>query len=180
MIEMSPKPSEALDPSRRIDRNIYTDEGIYQAELEQIFRRAWLFVGVESELETPQSYLTTMIGSESIIVTRDGKGELKAFFNACTHRATALAVERHGSTPAFRCMYHGWTFDHEGNLTGVPYPDAYGESFDKSDFNVPQVRVESFAGLLFASIDPLVSSLTDYLGDAAPWVERYCRNDEGF
>ena len=88
-------------------------------------------------------------------------------------------MERHGNCPAFRCMYHGWTFDLEGHLTGVPYPEAYGDDFEKSDFDIPQLHVESFASLIFVAINPLVDQLVDFLGEVAPWVQRYCQNEKG-
>lgn len=176
---VSVRPSELLHPDERIERDIYTDPEIYRLEQKRIFRRAWIFAGVESELPRPRDFITTFVGEEPVVVTRNNSGELRAFFNTCTHRAAMVAVERHGNCPAFRCMYHGWTYDLEGHLTGVPYPEAYGDDFERSDFNIPQLRVASFAGLIFVSINPLVERLTDFLGDVAPWVKRYCDNGAG-
>ena len=93
------KPSQMLDDSRRIERKIYTDPEIYRLEMERIFRRAWHFVGVESELASPRDYVTAMIGQEPVIVTRNNAGQLRGFFNTCTHRAAVLTWDHRGSCP---------------------------------------------------------------------------------
>jgi nitrite reductase/ring-hydroxylating ferredoxin subunit len=172
------KPIESVDWSRKIDRRIYRDPNIYRAELERIFRRSWIFVGLENELKAAGDFLTTTVGEEPVVVTRDGKGQLRAFYNTCTHRASMLICETHGNCPAFRCLYHGWTFNLEGRLTGVPYPDAYGEQFRKEDFDIPAVHVDSFAGLVFVALEPLVPRLKDFLGEAMAPLEKYCTGTE--
>ena len=172
------KPRESVDWSRKIDRRIYHDPEIYRTELERIFRRSWIFVGLANELKAPGDFLTATIGEDPVIVTRDGKGELRAFYNTCTHRAAMLTCDSHGNCPAFRCIYHGWTFNLEGRLTGVPYPDAYGEDFQKEDFDIPAVHVDTFAGLVFVALEPAVPRLNDFLGEAMEPVEKYCAGTE--
>ena len=95
------KPRESVDWSRKIDRRIYHDPQIYRTELERIFRRSWIFVGLANELKAPGDFLTATIGKDPVIVTRDSKGELRAFYNTCTHRAAMLTCDSHGSLARF-------------------------------------------------------------------------------
>jgi len=54
-----------------VSREIFVNEAIYQQELEQIFARAWLFVGHESQVPKPGDYFVSCMGEESVIVCRD-------------------------------------------------------------------------------------------------------------
>lgn len=154
-----------------IDRAIYFDPDVFRLEMDRIFKRTWQFVGHESELVKAGDYLATEIADQPVIVTRGKDGGLNAFYNNCTHRGAALTMERKGNCRnAFRCMYHGWSFDLQGRLTGVPRPSNYGADFDKSRFDIPKIRVESFEGFVFVNLDPAAEPLLDYLGDIAPII----------
>ncbi len=59
----------------RIDISLYTDEEIFEAELQRIFYTTWVFVGHESEVAQPGDYKTTYIGRIPVILSRDEDGE---------------------------------------------------------------------------------------------------------
>ena len=56
-------------------------------------------------------------------------------------------------------MYHAWSFDLEGKLVGVPYPEAYGEDFDRSQLGLVPVRCETFGDLVFVNLSNDTPSL---------------------
>src|SRR5687768_8999263 len=56
-----------------VSRDIFVDETIYQQEQEQVFARAWLFIGHESQIPNPGDYFTSCMGEESVILTRDAQ-----------------------------------------------------------------------------------------------------------
>jgi phenylpropionate dioxygenase-like ring-hydroxylating dioxygenase large terminal subunit len=60
----------------QISREIFVNEGIYQQELEQVFSRAWLFVGHESQIPKPGDYFVSGMGEESVLLCRDREERL--------------------------------------------------------------------------------------------------------
>src|SRR3546814_4538185 len=56
----------------------------------------------------------TPLFRSSIIVIRTSPTEIKAYHNVCPHRGRQLA-EGCGRTKMFKCRFHGWEFDLDGN-----------------------------------------------------------------
>ncbi len=153
----------------RVPYWVYQDEVVYAREQERIYRgAAWNFLGLEAELPNPGDYKTTFVGEMPVVVTRDETGALNCFENRCAHRGALLCLKDHGSAKEIACVYHNWTYDLRGNLTGVAFrrgikgqggmpEDARPES------QAPRkLRVTVFCGLVFAT-----------LSDDTPPFERY-------
>src|SRR6185436_12643420 len=68
--------------------SFYTDERVYSAEFDSIWRRGWLFVGHTCEIREPGDYLTFAVGGDSLIVIRGDNSEVHALWNVCRHRGT--------------------------------------------------------------------------------------------
>ena len=101
----------------------------------------------------PGSFLTAQVGAESVLVVRGDDGELRAFRNVCRHRAARLREGRGECGKALRCPYHGWTYRTDGRLIGVPEGRGF-DGLDKSALPLMPARVETFAGLVFVTLDP--------------------------
>ena len=72
--------------------NTYVDEDIFRKEQERIFEQMW-FCAVRSEdLAKPGAYKTVQIGRESVIVTRNRKGAIRAYYNICRHRGVEPVI----------------------------------------------------------------------------------------
>jgi len=63
--------------------DFYSDQLVYRAELERIWRSGWLFVGHTCEVPYPGDYITFSVGDDSLIVIRDENGEINALWNVC-------------------------------------------------------------------------------------------------
>ena len=65
-----------------VSREVYVNEAIYQQELEQIFARAWLFIGHESQVSNPGDFVVSRMGEEQVILVRDPRDQrLHVFLN---------------------------------------------------------------------------------------------------
>ncbi len=146
---------------------VLTDPDIYEMEREKIFGRTWQFLAHESELKEPSSYVTRWMVDDPILLVKNKNGEFKAFLNSCTHRGPRLCTEDRGKKKTFTCPYHGWSFDLDGNLIGIVAGNkVYGGEMCKSEWGLREVpRLESYQGMIFASLDPDAMPLEEYLGD---------------
>jgi phenylpropionate dioxygenase-like ring-hydroxylating dioxygenase large terminal subunit len=149
-----------------VDRIIFSDQAIYELELERIFARAWNFMCHESQIPKAGDFFLSFIGEESVIATRDKKGELQVLLNSCRHRGNAVCRAESGNARSFLCTYHGWTYGLDGQLIGVPgYKDFYHEQLDKSAWGLVKAgKVASYKGFVFATMDPEAPDLEAYLG----------------
>ena len=155
-----------LDASRVIDRNVYVDPAILEAENARIFARTWQWVAHTSEIPEFGDYVTATVAGRSVVIARHDDGSVRAFFNTCTHRGAILAEKAKGKCDgSFVCLYHGWCFDTSGKLTAVPLPDAYPEKLTKNPcYDIPNVRCEIMGDHIFVCLDKDAPSLEEFLG----------------
>jgi phenylpropionate dioxygenase-like ring-hydroxylating dioxygenase large terminal subunit len=173
-----------VEPAR-LHRSIYTDEEVFELEMERIWCRAWIFIGHESQVPEPGDYFTTNINHRvPVVMTRDRKGEINVLHNRCAHKGAKLVDTREGNARAFRCCYHGWTFNTDGSLLKIPNEGGYeGTGFDVKDpcNNMQKVaQFESYRGFVFATLDPDMPDLTTWMGGAIDCLDNLCdRAPEG-
>jgi phenylpropionate dioxygenase-like ring-hydroxylating dioxygenase large terminal subunit len=155
----------------RIPYWIYTDPDLYADEQARIFRGdTWTFLCLEAELPGPNTYRTSTLGDMPVVVTRDGDGRIHAFENRCAHRGSLLCIKPCGEAREIVCVYHNWTYDLTGRLTGVAFRRGIGgkggmPADSRPDLHGPRrLRVETFAGLVFATASDAVPGVEAYLG----------------
>ena len=129
----------------------YLDPEVYARDVELIFDRHWIYVGVEAEIAEPGDFFTVEIGSDSILIVRDDDLTVRAFHNVCRHRGARLRPAGHGIVGNLVCPYHQWTYNLRGELIHNPH---MGEGFERCRFNLKPVRLETLAGLLFICLNP--------------------------
>jgi phenylpropionate dioxygenase-like ring-hydroxylating dioxygenase large terminal subunit len=171
-----------------ISREIFVSEAIYQQELEQIFARAWLFVGHESEAPNPDDYVVSRMGEESVILTRDRQGQLHVLLNSCRHRGMKVCRYDAGNTRLFTCPYHGWSYSTDGSLVSTPgdllgvpqYKAAYHKQLRKQDWGLVHVaQMVNYKGTIWATWDPAAPSFFDYLGDMIHFLDAALDHRDG-
>ncbi len=165
----------ALIRQDAVHKKVYTDPAIFELELERIWNRAWIYVGHDSQVKQPGDYFATSIGKQPVVMTRHRDGKVQVLFNRCSHKGAQVVGDTCGNLPQLRCSYHGYVFDTDGTLLHVPDAKGYdGVDFGKgkpgSDLRrVP--RVDSYHGLVFASLAAAGPDLKTWLGGAAASID---------
>jgi phenylpropionate dioxygenase-like ring-hydroxylating dioxygenase large terminal subunit len=149
-----------------VARNIFSDADIYQMEMEQIFARAWLFMCHESQIPNPGDFFLNFMGEDRVIIVRNNEGGISVLVNSCRHRGNAVCRADEGHATSFMCTYHGWTYDLNGALVGVPgFKEVYHEELDRENWGLIRApQVDSYKGFVFATMDPEAVSLNEFLG----------------
>lgn len=152
----------------RVHSRVYTDQAIFELEIERIFHSTWVYVGHESEVAKPGDFITRTLGRTPVIMVRGKDRQVRVLVNRCRHRGAQVCETESGSTKFFRCWYHGWTYDLTGALAEVTESGGYGPDFRHEEMGLsPVPRVASHRGFYFASLKPQGESLAEFLGAAA-------------
>ena len=155
----------------RLDPRIYTDEALYEQELERIFGRSWLLMGHETQIPKAGDFMTNYMGEDPVMVVRQKNGEIRVFLNQCRHRGMRICRADGGNAKSFTCSYHGWAYDTGGNLVSVPFEEQAFPGLRKEDWGPLQARVETYKGLIFANWDADAPDLDTYLGEAKFYMD---------
>lgn len=154
------------DERGELDRRIFSDDEIFELEMERIFGKAWLFLCHESQIPVQGDFFESVMGRDNVLVVRQKDGSVRAFINSCTHRGNAVCRAEEGNARSFLCTYHGWSYGIDGTLKGVPgYKTFYDGQLDKSELGLRHIaRLDTYHGFVFGSHDASAPALVDYLG----------------
>ncbi len=90
-----------------LPRHYYADADFYRTELDRFYVRRWICAGRADQIPDPGDYFTREVVDDSVIVTRDPSGDVRALFNVCRHRGTRLCAEPEGHlAERIQCPYH--------------------------------------------------------------------------
>ncbi len=158
----------------RVDRAIYTDEAVFEAEIERIFEDGWVFLCHESQVARPGDYFATEIGRQPVVVLRGRDGVVGCFINACSHRGALLTPFRQGNARVLACRFHGWAYDLGGRCIRIKNQESgfSDPEFSRRRFDLRAIaRLDSYRGFLFGSLVAGVPPLADHLGAARRWID---------
>ena len=144
---------------------VFSDQAIFELEMDRLFVRTWLYVGHESEVPKPGDYVARTIASESVLLIRSNDGKIRVLLNTCRHRGNIVCRTERGNAASFQCAYHGWRYDNTGRLSAAPGMEEYGDKMDPIQWGLVQpAKVQQYNGLIFATFNPEAPSLDEYLG----------------
>ena len=121
----------------------------FEEELQTVLRRYPTPFCPSAALPEAGSYVARTAAGIPLVLVRGDDGVVRGFRNACRHRGAQVA-QGSGCTRAFRCNYHGWTYQLDGALQHVPHEAGF-PGLDKAQHGLSAVRVWEQAGLVFVS-----------------------------
>lgn len=156
----------------RVPYGVYDDADVYASEQDRIFHGpVWNYLCLDAEIPEPGCFRTTFIGDTPVVVVRDDDGEIYGFENRCAHRGALIALEKSGRADSFQCVYHAWSYNRQGDLTGVAFENGVkGQggmppTFCKEEHGPRRLHMAVYCGLVFGSFDDDVPPIEEYLGE---------------
>jgi phenylpropionate dioxygenase-like ring-hydroxylating dioxygenase large terminal subunit len=156
----------SLDHARTLPPEAYRSPGLYELEIEKVFRKEWVCIGRADEVSEPGDFVSVTLVGEPLVLTRDSEGTLHVLSRVCRHR-WAEVCEGSGNASRLQCPYHHWTYALSGELLAAPLMRD-NVDFDKACSALPEVRSEVWQGFLFVNLD----------GDASPLAPRLVALDK--
>ncbi|MFC6669907.1 aromatic ring-hydroxylating oxygenase subunit alpha [Marinobacterium aestuariivivens] len=156
-----------------LPRELYNDPQMFRIDMEEVFQKEWLFVGMTSEIPKKGDYMTVEIGQNPVLVVRDADGSVNAFHNTCRHRGSRLCSQHRGKVANLVCPYHQWTYDLKGNLLFAG--TDMGESFDKSQHGLKKAHCKTGGGFIFVCLakNAPEGDFDDFLATLEEYMEPY-------
>ncbi|NUB46225.1 aromatic ring-hydroxylating dioxygenase subunit alpha [Fertoebacter nigrum] len=154
-------------PNHALEQPLYCDPGVFQADLDQLWYKDWLFAIPACEIPKTGNFVTMQVGAYPVVIVRGADKQIRAFHNVCRHRGQRLCSVVKGSSPKLVCPYHQWTYELDGRLL---YARDMDKGFDPAAHGLKPVHCAVAGGLVFISLakdapafEPLGASLNDYL-----------------
>jgi choline monooxygenase len=159
--------TQAIERAFTAPSSWYTAPGFHDFDREAVMAAHWQYVGHEAQVKNVGDHIVAHVAGEPLIVVRGKDMVLRAFYNVCRHRAGPLALENGNcERGVLQCKYHGWTYTLEGSLRGVPHWDRV-DLFDKKDYGLTPINLETWQGLLFVNLSPAPRPLEDTVAGIA-------------
>ena len=185
--ELDPSDRDVADASM-LPSECYTSPDFFAFEKRALFAREWLCVGRASDVPDRGDYFTTTVADEPLLVVRGNDDQIRVLSAVCRHRGMVITdpvpkarahwwdtepTETAGNCPhAFRCPYHYWTYDLTGRLIGAPDMQRTAE-FERSAHGLPNLRVETWKGFIFANLDEHAEPLAPRLAPIETMIENW-------
>ncbi|NKB41906.1 MAG: Rieske 2Fe-2S domain-containing protein [Ilumatobacter sp.] len=166
---------------------VYSDAQFHDFEMNAVFGSGWLCVGRQEQVPAVGDYLSVTRAGEPLIVVRSSDGNIRVMSAVCQHRAMCItaSVDRSdedmlsppelqsGAGRTFRCPYHYWVYDLDGQLVGAPEMGRT-PGFDMAEVRLPGLPVEIWNGFIFTNFDAAAAPLAPQLSKLDEVLVNYC------
>src|SRR6476646_2995875 len=175
----APMDVTALVEPDRVHKTVYTDQQIFDREMERIWERIWVYCGHESQVPMPGDYYAVTIGRQPMLMISQPDRSVQVLYNRCPHRGVQVVGNLKGNTgSAFVCSYHAWSFHLDGSVRAIPLAKGYEGTRmtrDNPDCEMKRAaRVDSYRGFVFASLAADGPTLLEFLGQAKVAFDDMC------
>jgi phenylpropionate dioxygenase-like ring-hydroxylating dioxygenase large terminal subunit len=141
----------ASEPYRQ-RASVYTDPERLVDEQRALFRAQPLLVALSADLPATGEYVATEAAGVPLLLVRGEDAEVRGFLNICRHRGGRVATGRGRPGRAFKCPYHSWAYDLNGELLGQPLARTAFDGIDRAELGLLPVQVAERYGLIFARL----------------------------
>ena len=138
------------DADYSLPRPLYNDPMLFRLDMEEVYQKEWLFVGMTSEIPKKGDYFTLEVGQNPVLVVRDADGSVNAFHNTCRHRGSRICTAHRGKVANLVCPYHQWTYDLKGNLLFAG--TEMGDGFDQKAHGLNKAHCRTAGGFIFVCL----------------------------
>lgn len=147
-----------MDASIPLPASFYVSEEIFSREVARIWHSDWVFVGHRGQVLKAGDFFCFDIAGIPGVIVNDGR-RLRAFNRLCRHRWVDLLDGcTAGRLDRFRCPYHLWTYNLQGELVAAPYMNE-SIGFEPRRLGLIEYRVATWCGLLFVTLSNEVGDL---------------------
>lgn len=150
----------------------YIDPDFFELEKKALWDKSWLYAAHVDQIKNPGDYLVWKDGGSPIIIVKGQDSIIRAFYNTCQHRGSAVVREEKGNTKRFVCQYHSWAYELNGELSFVP-DERDWSNLDKKCKSLIEIRCELWGNLIFINQNPDCKSLLDSLGVVDKIMEQF-------
>jgi carnitine monooxygenase subunit len=146
---------------------VYHDPDFFAQEMDRVIRPSWQIVCHASDIPEPGDWHSLSLLGENIIVVRGDDGAVRAFHNVCRHRAARILDGNSGCAKKLVCPYHGWTYERDGRLSGVPGKADYA-GLDVRQLGLNPVDLDLWQNFVFVRLEGKGPSVAEMM---APYEE---------
>jgi carnitine monooxygenase subunit len=151
---------------------VYHDADFFRVEMDRVIRPSWQVVCHVNDVPHVGDWHSLEILGENVIVLRGDNSIIRAFQNVCRHRASRLLDGSSGCSKKLVCPYHGWTYDTDGRLSGVPNRADYA-SLDTAKLGLNSVAIEVWQGFVFVRLGEIGPSVAEMMAPYEDMVAPY-------
>ncbi|WP_067662717.1 aromatic ring-hydroxylating oxygenase subunit alpha [Nocardia miyunensis] len=159
----------AITDSSKVPAGRYFSPEFAQLEKEKLWPHVWQMACRLDEIPRPGDFTEYKINDQSIMVVRQADNTVKAYFNACRHRATALATDTgtfHGGQIV--CPYHGWRWNLDGSNSYVFAERGFApHCVERDSLRLSECQVGELFGMVWINMDPEAPPLSEAMGEIA-------------
>ena len=160
-----------LSSSLSLPPACYHDSEWHQHELNRLFKHGWFSVGRRDQWRDSGDFEAINVAGIPIVITQDENGELHALSNSCLHRSSEI-MSGNGNCRALVCPFHGWSYDHAGQLISAPRMETACD-FSEDSYQLKEFHIETSDGFVFLNLEDHPDELEHWLGDFSdmhlPW-----------
>jgi benzoate/toluate 1,2-dioxygenase subunit alpha len=166
----------ALVRDDAVHRDVYIDPGLFDLEMDRLWRSAWTYIGHDSQVPNAGDFYAVNIARQPLLMLRGIDGAVRVLLNRCAHKGAKIVGANAGNCgKLLRCPYHGWTYTLDGSLRTVPVKSGYADTgFPESEAAkglTPVANVAIYRGFVFARLSQSGASFQEYFGDSLSSID---------